>query len=188
MGILQTRRRFNPSSSTKIRLFHSTLSKTQSRWFRCKLWFRRFDSFKLMSHWIWIESDLSTFIPERHTFTFPNTLLFINRNKMLENALKFYFYNLKNVFVRFRFFKSKFINHLVVIHFRFSFKKLLNTREFLEFVASSSRNTENILTDKFLPNDFLGLNQWKTSHFKMAENLPETTVESNIGQSHVISN
>ena len=60
-----------------------------------------------------------------------------------------FFYDLENIFVRFRFLQSKFINHLVVIHFRFSFKKLLNAREFLEFVASSSRNTEYIFTEKF---------------------------------------
>jgi len=112
--------------------------------------------------------------------------LFLSCRKRNNYYFNFYFKNLENVFIRFCFFKNKFINHLVVIHFRFSFKKLLYAREFLEFVASSSRNTENILTDKFLPNYFLG--QRKMSHFKMAENLPETAVESNIGQSHVISN
>ena len=55
----------------------------------------------------------------------------VERGKYISHFyFNFYFKNLENVFIRFCFFKSKFINHLVVIHFRFSFKNVLTPGNF----------------------------------------------------------
>ena len=141
MGILQAWWSFNSSSSSKIGLFHSTLSETKPRWFFCKFRYC-YDSIILISRTVWlIHNRLIDWVKNRCKIrTFPNTLLFTNRNKMLENYFDFFLF--ENVFVRLSFFERKLVHFFIIIHLRFSFEKFLDAREFVELVAGSSWNAK----------------------------------------------